>query len=458
MLMQHKKRFAFKLIGILLISQLGLSFVSAIDSNMIDNEKTAQVRTLGSPGTELVDANSVYECTDPALTFIGCDWWIDVWKTKNVQYPGSIVVMDDGLTVNQWKTLEKARTNGYFVDIVKYVTLDDNGNVRFFGSKGVDDLTSVTDYDLGGRGMLVTHTYDVISSLMTIAREVDVIVIDIAVPTNQTSNDDGGFDVLDERAWDWIIDNMDGYGIKVINFSLKTPYLSYNARFINRKITTLYLNNVYIAAGIGNSGDQNQNFPIVNDYVRAIGSIDHEDRGGWAKDAGITYWDPKYYSSNGSYSGGSSYGILYCPNTNTLTLCSSYGSDLDPNKGISFVMPGNGIPLPSLNGVENHSINQFVYGIGTSYSTPYFSATVMIAEYAYTAGWKSVSPSTQVKTLTVDEIDDLFRQISSRDTWDYRLGWGFLNIQQVYQLFYEQGVNDAPFVPGGGGGSIFFTR
>ncbi len=65
-------------------------------------------------------------CLDPALLF-NCDDW-QAKSQGTTDYKGTVVIIDDGLSVNHWMNLE----NGYYgitVDIVKYLVPTSNGDV-----------------------------------------------------------------------------------------------------------------------------------------------------------------------------------------------------------------------------------------------------------------------------------------------------------------------------------------
>ncbi|RMG32410.1 MAG: hypothetical protein D6732_13485, partial [Methanobacteriota archaeon] len=129
------------------------------------------------------------------------------------------------------------------------------------------------------------------------------------------------------------------------------------------------------------------------------------------------------------------------------THCSSYGPN--PDKGVSFVAPGNGIPIihETSGGIE------FKYGRGTSFSAPLFAGMVLIALYAFTNGWFAAGGTPASLLLKIpmgSQIDDIFKSVSSRSSWDMRMGWGYVHLQQLYQYAYELGRNS---VPQGGGGS-----
>ncbi len=105
-------------------------------------------------------------CTDSALKYINCDNWLQ-YVPDNGQYFGTIVVIDDGLSVGQWKDLED-RGILYWpyvghLDIIGVLTPDTNEKPRFY-----TDPNTVTDAELGYSGD--DHAYKVMSALMTVAR------------------------------------------------------------------------------------------------------------------------------------------------------------------------------------------------------------------------------------------------------------------------------------------------
>ncbi len=73
----------------------------------------------GVVGTRL--AGNAANCNDAALRYFGCDKWLP-YAPANGDYKGTVVVMDDGLSVDQWVKLESGYY-GFKVDIIKYLLL-----------------------------------------------------------------------------------------------------------------------------------------------------------------------------------------------------------------------------------------------------------------------------------------------------------------------------------------------
>lgn len=435
---------------------------------LVINENFSQpikgIHPLGTKGTETSDSGLVYDCTDQAFTFIGCDWWIQQNDFSTIEYPGTVLVLGLGLTAEQWQILETPRPNGYSLDIVAYVTKSyyngDSENIHVFGGEGIDDLSGIDDADLG---IYYRNAYDktdkihslmVLSALMTVARNVKVVFVKLDIKFDTDANGDGGFALYDNQMYDWIINNIETYNIKVMTSSFEKL-----GKFSNR-FKEIKNRGVYLISAIGNDGklrnsnDYNSYFPSYLSQIRGIGSIDHENRGAvkvvdFIAGIPIEEYVSDYYSKKGSYSGGSIYGQAYCEQEEGKgleTLCSSYGPD-EP-RGIYYVMPGNGIPL--LVSEDNDPTFKFIYSLGTSFSAPLFAGITLIALYAFGQGWRSRT-TTSVDYPDVAQIDQIFRHVSSRSSWDIRLGWGYVTIPDLYEYAFSLGQASVPNAGGSPG-------
>ena len=200
---------------------------------------------------------------------------------------------------------------------------------------------------------------------------------------------------------------------------------------VDNAIASLHDNlNIYLISGIGNVPiNLGMYFPNVHKNMYTVGSVDHETRGKliyW----GYGYWsyDSDYYSKKGYYSGtavGSE-------------LLSAYGSNkADEGNSLDFVMPGHGVPYFS------YSHNSWYYGMGTSYSAPYLAAAALIAVYAFNMGYYIRSASYQ--DPTAGQIHELLKSTASQSTsWTQRMGYGYIDLMDLYNNAYNLGYTSAP--------------
>ncbi len=79
--------------------------------------------------------SGVDDCTQ--LKFISCDSILNLLPSGG-DYKGTVVVMDDGLSVFDWFNIEDAtNANGLYLDIVAFVVPDENGTPVVYGDYGV---------------------------------------------------------------------------------------------------------------------------------------------------------------------------------------------------------------------------------------------------------------------------------------------------------------------------------
>ncbi len=239
------------------------------------------------PYRQLVNVEKLAECKDSALSYINCDDWLQ-YMPSDKNYFGTIVVVDDGLSVKQWKDLERrsySPDSGY-LDIIGVLTPDANGKPKLY-----TDPNSVTDADLGYTGDF--HGYRVLSALMTIARGAKVIFVDASLNGH-------GFDMGKHEVWKWIYDNRSTYDIDIINFSWSVgaaKRVEDKDQEVVQYIDLLYAAGVFMVGAMGNDG-QNTNFRYLtyHQHIYGVGSIYHENRGGFRQGTKkiwgflYTYW------------------------------------------------------------------------------------------------------------------------------------------------------------------------
>ncbi len=283
---------------------------------------------------------------------------------------------------------------------------------------------------------------------MTIARGAQVIFIDVDKYSKRVDYD-AGYKLDSDALVNLILEKVDQYAAKVLFLSIGDIRGIYNTG----KFQNVLQKGVYLITSVGNSGTMNPNFPVNRTEFRSIGSVDHEDRKKYlytvyidGKPLDIYDWD--YYSAKWQFSGTSEYGLHNCPDA-PLTLCSSYGAN-SIAAGTSFVLPGNGVPIYT--NTYNEGIHA-VYGVGTSYSTPYFAAMILVFLYAYKIGWMSKNPDCPIVYPSPDQIDDWLKTISSQSAWDQKMGWGWFTLNDLYPLAFTKGFVEAPNQSTGGGAS-----
>lgn len=381
---------------------------------------------------------SIYDCTASYLVYINCPDWLSHVPIDG-DYKKTIVVFDSGLTANQWASIQIGGHQNLYGDIISYWTLDaDTGEIVAYGGEGpetADYLSSIGD-KLSPEG--VTHGFWVISSLLTIARGAQIIVVDIATDPN---SDPAGLQITDPTLWTWLSSNVSKFNIGVFTTSLQWPYLT-QSMFDN--INSLYSQQVFMVTAAGNTGrDESTSLPNNLEQFFPVSSIDHENRGKWMSIGGINFYDEDYYSDVGHLSGDTAYGHTYCPNTDTI-LCSSWGSSIRP---VRFAMPGHFITLMS----EYMQGRPYPVLIkGTSIAAPLLAGAALVAIYAYSKGYFETNGvyQTPSRTKLVELLESAGSQASNPDQY---LGVGYVDLGSLYDLAYSAGLDC--LCEGGGGGS-----
>ncbi len=153
------------------------------------------------------------------------------------------------------------------------------------------------------------------------------------------------------------------------------------------------------------------------------------------------YYD--YYSVKSSCSG---IAAAACDDN---TFCSDYGTN-DPNSpaDLDFVMPANGIPILKVH--DDQFINgawrrtrEWVYDKGNSFSTPYLATSALVAIYAYNRGHYLKSGTYSDPTVQV--LYELLKNASSGEgKWSLRMGWGYVDLLELFGEALDKGYYDAP--------------
>ncbi len=397
------------------------------------SENTEMIFLNGYVGYDTPYNNAYDICkVDSALQFIGCNYWIDMAPT-DLNYRSTIVVIDDGLCVDQWKDLESGKF-GFGVDIVKYLTPKDHigtFEVITYGEYGRDNLNGITNIDLNCQEEK-DHGFAVISALATIVPYIKVIFVNSA----ETLDKPDGFLIhINNHPWKWIKDNVARYDIDIITASVSTGYEA--SEEVKNTIAEIHNKGVFMVTAIGNKGIyEGNNFPQEHQYFYTVGSVDHEDRAAWAPSWEICrswfYCKPTYYY----YVNGNSWKGHHTGEAPVSTFGSSYGSGTASHaEALDFVMPGHGIPALS------YKEGKWRDSMGTSLSAPYLAAAAVIAVYAYNLGYKArngyeVDPN---PSLVYDLLKDASHSIMGG--WHYRFGWGHVNLLELYNEAYMKGYN-----------------
>lgn len=102
-------------------------------------------------------------------------------------------------------------------------------------------------------------------------------------------------------------------------------------------------------------------------------------------------------------------------------------------------MPGNGVPVA----IKVPRDKNWYYTTGTSISTPYLSTAVLITISAYNMGYHSKSG--QHRDPNVDKLYELLMGASSQNgIWDQYLGYGYVDLLELYHDAYQKGYADTP--------------
>lgn len=186
-----------------------------------------------------------------------------------------------------------------------------------------------------------------------------------------------------------------------------------------------------------------------------MASIDHENRGAWRTGIrrifGIPYdtyqyWDDDYKSKAGYLSGEAQEAKddqAGCRDHTRLPFCSAYGHNTvtDPYK-IDFVMPSHGVPAAYY--LISEKARVWYYSWGTSYSAPYLSAAALIATYAYNLGYHAKSKTSYKDPSASTLYSLLLWTASNNGFWSDKLGYGYVDLYELYHEAYDKGYQDAP--------------
>ncbi len=390
-----------------------------------------------TPASDLA-VQAMYSCRSAEMRFLNCPEMKSVSPIDN-GFKGTTVIMDTGLTSQDWFYLEENN----LVDIIRYQTVI-NGVEYGIGEEGRDCYITIDCASpiLERQGIKPIHGSLVTSAFGTIAKGAPVIFMDFLFGT---SFGYGFYD--DQKPWQWILDNIDTYQIKVLSISLGVP--DDPIPQVVELIEKIADAGVTIIGAIGNDG-QNRGlfFPVSHGRVFGVGSIDHENRGEWREETIVGmefyYFDHDYKSRMGYFSGLAEEASLdyvthqgehpNCNNGNELPFCSSYGSPTYGNRSTDFVMPGHGVVVAgSFGGVFVH-----YYGVGTSFSAPYLAAAALIGYHAYAIGYYGDNPPTY-PYVSVSTIYNLLKGAASRSIWHQLYGWGFINLEKLFTNAKELG-------------------
>ncbi|RMG23036.1 MAG: hypothetical protein D6732_25125 [Methanobacteriota archaeon] len=371
-------------------------------------------------GGDTAVQSDIEDCKDPALVFVHCNLVLNDLPSDG-DFKGTVVVMDDGLSVTDWRELTSP-LYGVDVDIVAYLTPDANGEVDIIKYDPTLPLTDSQWNDVLGYYPSDGHGREVISALGSIAKHAKVIFVNL-----QLGDDNIGFrSHADVVIWDWILNNVDSYDIDVISMSFNV-YLLPPWNVISR-ILDIADKGVFMVSAIGNDGRYHGGtFPQGLPDVYAVASVDHENR---YRQFGRFFQESK----KGEYTGSAG----WSPFT------TSYGSEYnqDPSEAVDFAMPGNGVPIYVGGG-------RWEYAMGTSFSTPYLAASALIAVYAYNMGFRSVAIHS-FSDPTPTEIYQLLRDSSSSSTsHNVYNGWGWIYLDILFENAFNLGRDVASSLGGG---------
>ncbi len=402
--------------------------INLINLSSIELQPTTSL--LGTPGDVINDPNIVLSCQDSALEYIDCQGWKNFVPEDN-DYDGTIMVFDDGLSIEMWDLLESGDL-GFSLDIMG--VLSNAPSPETYEAYLYDDPSIYSNEDIRFHPNN-WHGFAVLSVIGTVLPHAKIIFVNIQIISNLPDINEGdgiyGLDFGSSALWDWIINNYRTFNIDVISMSFNyQPTTDFTDSYI-----TGLSDEIFLVTSIGNRGEnEGSSIPQKYENVYAVGSIDHENRG--------TSSDPDYYSMKDHYSG-SAIGAV-CSRDE----CSFYGdTTLGGATSLDFVMPGNGVPIYDFNA------GSWKYGALTSFSTPYLAAAAQIARYAYTEGYASQNgaPPTTVDRFIIYEILKTVADIpSSSDLWNQRYGWGYVDLLDVYNWAYEKEMGDTAGVDGGG--------
>ncbi len=157
----------------------------------------------------------------------------------------------------------------------------------------------------------------------------------------------------------------------------------------------------------------------------------------------LNYWGPNSFKYQSYYSEWYSVGSInhetrVSQYKDARSVFSSWYEDYtEGNHIVNWLAPGNGIPILNdsyYDSQESCWRGDWIYGDGTSYSTPYLAAIVALIITGYHTGLgSSTDPSLQ-------EIIDILQYSSSRSTFDQQMGYGYVDAYIAYGKAYTEGV------------------
>lgn len=364
-------------------------------------------------GTSNVDGSTqmaeIRSCSHPTLTIIGCH---EYTSTENLIKDVTIVVMDTALDPDEWRYFENGSDFGHGIDIVQYVSrTEENGQPIQITVDSPDDLEDA--YDRSDEIILAPsgfahHGSKVLSSIAMIAKNVKIVYIAYDMWGPHTGYDLTSMGRSGEITliYNYILDNLNSWGgIDIITFS---NALEYDYMFNEEQSASLAAEGIYMIVATGNDVTQIQ----VNPQKPIEGIITvPKNRTLEARKYPMVY--PDWYAIGAIEENG------------LIADFSNYGTEEYGDQSVDFVMPGVGVPVHTGGLAENGGT--WTYEDGTSFSAPYFAATVAILIDQY-QGIYGVNPS-------ISTITETLQIYSSRSSFDYLHGWGFVNINNIFHAF-----------------------
>lgn len=356
---------------------------------------------IGVPNEDV--SNTPYkigQLQDTAYTYTGADIVVyDYGVTMDDQV--TAVVIGTGLKQSHWLELESC----FEMDLHILGVLTKYNEAPLFISQDDYYLLDFTYPQL--------HTMEVISVIGTIARGINVIVVDLKMSENEPI----GFSYGETAIWQWLVTNHAQYDIDIVVWSM-VNWIDFITPTIKNLWSDLIANDVMLITGAGNHDSYENYDSSIGKKMRyqssysewySIGSIDHEDRDGiYASVRGErtrssrTGWGSSWYYANTSH-----------------------------NQVVNWLSPGNGIPIYTRLYTSQGYVYKWVYGGGTSYSTPYFAAIVALIIRGYQEGIsENIDPSLQ-------QVIEILLYSSSRRTFDQKMGYGYVDAYVAYgRAFY----------------------
>jgi len=345
----------------------------------------------------------VGQLQDTAYTYTGADCVVNDYGIT-IDGHVTVVVIDDGLVYREWRALEENPEAN--VDIMGFLTEDTSGSI--------DWITDPEDirYDYGQK--IYGHGFAVISVLASIARDVEVIFVDLQFYESPFKYDRYGFELDDESLWDWIANNQSTFDIDIISSSVATNS-TYATSSILDDWDDLIDNDVMMICAAGNNNSyMNYNSPkdvyicYPQNYTEwyVVGSIDHENRSGEStknQRSSFSSWFENYTAGN---------------------------------RIVNWLSPGNGIPVledPYRDTVLNVFRGTWRYGAGTSFSTPYLTGIIALVITGYHNGLGTYTDP------TIQKIIDILDYASSRSTFNQKMGYGYVDTYLAYGKAYTEG-------------------